>query len=574
MGTQLIKGYTIEKDPIGFAGVNSSWSMYQGHKSDGDKQAVTVFTFSKKAVEKLPKNQREEYLAGIRREATSLAKYRHPSILRIIEPLVEDPKSMAFVTEQVDASLMNLINGSRSLEVYSTELDTKFHLMDLIEAISFLHNDIKTAHLGISPENIYLTTSGKWKLSGFVFSTQVVSEKVAECQLVDFSSKANASHELKVTPNIAFTAPELVEFPAKCSLASDMFSLGCLLYSIFKIAKDGNAKAPYIVNASSYTGYKECIKYVEKEDLSFIPDGLRHIVSRMIKYDMANRCKISDFSSLAYFNDPLIQTIKYLETLYQRDIQQQQAFLKGLQKIMLKFEPKFIKKKVLPILANLMKTPQLSTCIIPIYISILENKDNLSFKKDDFDYLIWPSTKTLAQGKEMPAQSLYLLVLNLKLISEFITIEDVNNIFVSLIIKCFECNVAKLQRTALKNVEFLTKKLEYSQIKTKILPRILMLCVDNNIEVRKSAILTLQKTFTIFDRTTINDQILTTLEKVRKMGNNQAINMAVLKIFEGVASIIGIDVRFARFWLLISLALDNRFENTAVNDPDARGPER
>ena len=215
MGTQLIKGYTIEKDPIGFAGVNSQWSMYQGHKSDGDKQAVTLFMFSKKAVEKLPKTQKEEYLAMIRREATTLAKYRHPSVLRIIEPLIEDPKSMAFVTEQVDLSLMNLINGSRVMEVYSTELDTKFHLMDLIEAISFLHNDIKTCHLGISPENIYLTTAGKWKLSGFVFSTQVVSENIAECQLVDFSSKASGTHELKVTPNISFTAPELVELPAK-----------------------------------------------------------------------------------------------------------------------------------------------------------------------------------------------------------------------------------------------------------------------------------------------------------------------------------------------------------------------
>ena len=321
-----------------------------------------------------------------------------------------------------------------------------------------------------------------------------------------------------------------------------MFSLGCLLYCIYKIGKDGNSKAPYIVNASSYTGYKECIKYVEKEDLSFLPDGLRHIVSRMIKYDMSSRCRINDFSSLAYFNDPLIQTIKYLDTLYQRDMQQQQAFLKGLQKIMIKFEPKFVKKKVLPILSNLMKTPQLSTCIVPIYIQILENAETMSFKKEDFDYLIWPTTKVLAQGKEMPAQSLYLLVLNLKLFAEFVSLDDMSNIFVPLVIKCFECNVAKLQRTALKNVEFLAKKLDYGQIKTKILPRILMLCVDNNIEVRKTAILCLSKTYSIFDRTTINDQILNTLEKVRKMGNNQAINMAILKIFEGIASIIGIDV--------------------------------
>ena len=55
-------------------------------------------------------------------------------------------------------------------EIYQSELEFKMHINELLNALSFFHNDAKISHLGVSPENIYVTTDGKWKLGGMIFS--------------------------------------------------------------------------------------------------------------------------------------------------------------------------------------------------------------------------------------------------------------------------------------------------------------------------------------------------------------------------------------------------------------------
>lgn len=43
-------------------------------------------------------------------------------------------------------------------------LDVKLIMIQIIEALSFLHNDAKLIHLNISPDNIYRTIEGKYKV--------------------------------------------------------------------------------------------------------------------------------------------------------------------------------------------------------------------------------------------------------------------------------------------------------------------------------------------------------------------------------------------------------------------------
>jgi SCY1-like protein 2 len=46
----------------------------------------------------------------------------------------------------------------------------KLGLLCVTEALNFLHTQAKLVHLGISPENIFLTSKNEWKLGGFTFS--------------------------------------------------------------------------------------------------------------------------------------------------------------------------------------------------------------------------------------------------------------------------------------------------------------------------------------------------------------------------------------------------------------------
>ena len=106
----------------------------------------------------------------IKKEASNLVKYRHPKILSIVESLLEDKYSMGFVTQRVVNSLQSCMDSKNFEKLFPSELEMKCNLIDLVDAISFLHGDVKIAHLGINPSSIYLTEEGRWVLGGFVFN--------------------------------------------------------------------------------------------------------------------------------------------------------------------------------------------------------------------------------------------------------------------------------------------------------------------------------------------------------------------------------------------------------------------
>ena len=204
------------------------------------------------------------------------------------------------------------------------------------------------------------------------------------------------------------------------------------------------------------------------------------------------------------------------------------CFLKGLSQNILKFEHKFIKSKVVPLIVNLFNNPQLAPAILQIYFKFMEAKNPSFLTSDEFNNLIWPSIKSLTAGKEMSAQALFLLIQNTNLFLDYIDIKELQTVFIPLLIKCFDCGVQKLQVLAIRKAEGLFNKMDYTVLKNQVLPRILNLCTDPNIEVRKQALLMLSRTYTIFDKNVINDQVLVVLEKLRKLKNNYKINMTML----------------------------------------------
>lgn len=107
-----------------------------------------------------------------------MVKYRHPKILSIVESLLEDKSSFGFVTERVVGSLQSFLDERKIDELFPSELEIKCNLIDLVDALSFLHSDVKIAHLGISPSSIYITEEGRWRLGGFVFNLQLLKDRV------------------------------------------------------------------------------------------------------------------------------------------------------------------------------------------------------------------------------------------------------------------------------------------------------------------------------------------------------------------------------------------------------------
>jgi SCY1-like protein 2 len=85
--------------------------------------------------------------------------------VKICNNFVHCRDSLAFVSEPVRESLGNLLKTDDAL--YPVEI--KYGLMQLAEALQFIHKEGRLLHMNICPENVIVNASGAWKLSGFDF---------------------------------------------------------------------------------------------------------------------------------------------------------------------------------------------------------------------------------------------------------------------------------------------------------------------------------------------------------------------------------------------------------------------
>lgn len=100
----------------------------------------------------------------------SLAKFKHPNLLSLIEQPLEDNKIIVFVTEPVEYNLSSLVFDASKKELIPGDLEIKCLMLELLEGLNFLHSTAKTIHMSLSPEHIYITKEGRLKISGLNFA--------------------------------------------------------------------------------------------------------------------------------------------------------------------------------------------------------------------------------------------------------------------------------------------------------------------------------------------------------------------------------------------------------------------
>lgn len=120
------------------------------------------------------------------------------------------------------------------------DLEIKCLTLDLLEGLNFLHSTAKTIHMNLAPENIFVTKEGKVKIGGLNFPQQFSDSQFLSVPL-NFDLKIN---EYMAVPNLKFAAPEISD-KNQCSVYSDFFSVGCLLYFMVALNK---GKSPYLLS--------------------------------------------------------------------------------------------------------------------------------------------------------------------------------------------------------------------------------------------------------------------------------------------------------------------------------------
>lgn len=191
---------------------------------------------------------KDEAISVLKRDPMNLMKLRHPSILNLIEQPAEDEKFVVFITEPIRYSLACLADNSKEhlREKIPSNLEVKQLVLELFEAINFIHQNAKLVHTGISPENLYVTSTGKLKIAGFSFSTQMTTEESMSAPLYP-NTRFN---EFNLLPNLKFSAPEISGSQARCSTYSDLFSIGCVIYFLLSLDQ---RKDPFILGQPDQT---------------------------------------------------------------------------------------------------------------------------------------------------------------------------------------------------------------------------------------------------------------------------------------------------------------------------------
>lgn len=187
----ISSNYTVSPNP---AAISGPWKIFDAKKKSTGKPA-SVFVFEKKSLDSQGggfgvrsnaaslKRAQDEVVERLKKEASSLARLRHPSILELVEPVEETRNGgLMFATEPVTASLAGLLRdkddqekaggvggrrsryvveeadgkGRRRRELEIDELEIQKGLLQIGKGLEFLHESAGLVHGNLNPEAIFV----------------------------------------------------------------------------------------------------------------------------------------------------------------------------------------------------------------------------------------------------------------------------------------------------------------------------------------------------------------------------------------------------------------------------------
>jgi len=526
MGNKILTQYDVQKEACYYS-TDLKWRLHSASFKERPEDKLTIFLFEKKTVERYPKNSKEQILEVLRKDATSLQRLRHPHILSVLEALSEERSTLAFATKPVVGTVAQLLEHNRQ---ELTNLEMKCGLLDVAEALQFLHQDAKTAHLSVGPHSIFIDPQGKWLLGGLGCSLSGVQwGQLVDCPFA--FAGGDTAGQLSPEPPPRYAAPEMCGMPSKCGLESDIFSLGLLTYELMS-----NERQPLLRSAPR--GFSNNILRA-----GTVPQDLFATLQKTLSAMPVERPTIAAFINSDFFMDVNVRAIRFLEQLNEKDEAQRVTFLRGLPKLLQDagsplMGQRVLRERVLPRLCGALMFPGLYGVVVPIIINTLK-RDKVS-DCAHFQSRIWPSMKPLFSAKEIPIECVTLFLKELDLLVSLAAMDQTQAVLLPFLLRCLELQEPVILNEVLEKVPYLHKKFEYRQVKDQILPRMLQLLLQSSVvKVKVQVLMGLNKIFDIFDKNTIQDQILPAFEKLTKSDRTPAVCMCLLGCYDAMSKHLG-----------------------------------
>lgn len=567
--TSVIPGNPLGRDfdingQVASAGPSLQWKVFSAVKKS-TKEEASVFLFEKKSVDRFHKRDREVIIESLRKGVQTLTKLRHPKILSVIHPLEETREALAFATEPVFASLANVLGSHENLsggakflaDFQLYEVEIKHGLLQVLEGLGFLHNDAKMMHRNICPTSIILAKSGTWKLAGCEFVQQAIESTDQKTTFVCHEWRSDMPKEAQ--PNLDFMAPEY-ELSHCCSPASDMFSFGILMYSLYN---KGNPLFECRGELKTFRQNAEELSSVRGSLLSSIPAQLAEHVRLLLNIEPTIRPDAAQMTKIPFFEDMACIALQYMDTLYQRENMEKSNFFKGLPKVIERLPKRVSQQRILPALFKEGINANMVPFILPSIFQISEMSTT-----EEYRALVLPELIPFFKIRE-PIQVMLMFLQNMNLLLSKTPPQQIQTYVFPLIFSALEADSPQIQELCLSIIPTFADLIEYTTLKKSLIPRIKKLCLGTSIlNVRVNCLLCIGKLMDQMDKWFVLDEILPFLREIPT--REPAVLMSILGIHKVALSEakLGItkDVMANKVLpFLIPLCIDNNLNLTQFN---------
>ena len=452
MGNKLFSTYSTEKTPLTEA---QGWRLFSGVSKDRSEQKVTLFAY-----EKGNTSSNERPTNVLRKDASTLQKLRHPRILSVVDTLVDERGVLAFTVRPVTCTLKDLLGsgaGSGRLAV----LEARGGLLDIAEGIVFLH-EAGIAHLNISPESIFVTANGRWVLGGFGISE-------SGCK-----SSAISSFSPATDPTWQYSAPELSQ--GKFCMQSDLFSFGLLIWEL--LSTEGRPLLPG--NLDKFSHERELRKKLPAP-VNALPSAVGGLVKDLLEWDPHKRGGLGSVISGEFWNDIHLKSLRFLDSLSEKDENQKIQFLSGLGRLLgensILIESRLLRERVIPALANgLTSGSGIWHSILSLMLPLLKKASDKSLNQLWFEIKVWPLLRPLFAAREIKLETVLLILSSLDVIAELAPKKDAGEILTPFILKCLEIPDENLLGSLVPKIPFICDTvLDEKIVKDGVLTRMLNL---------------------------------------------------------------------------------------------------
>jgi SCY1-like protein 2 len=209
-------------------------------------------------------------------------------------------------------------------------------------------------------------------------------------------------------------------------------------------------------------------------------DVANGVLDRLITRRPAQRMDAREFQQAAYFDNILVSTIRFLDSLPAKTPNEKSQFLKGLPRILNQFPKSVMEKKILPALLEEMKDRELLTLILQNVFKIVSmlpaGKRAFTEKvipklRETFLTNTAPSAKGVAQERDSLREAgLMVLLENMQVAAENSSGKEFKEDILPIINYALESPTHSLVDAALRTLPVVLPILDFSTIKNELFP--------------------------------------------------------------------------------------------------------